>query len=557
MNEIEQITGLQVECRGHACQEIWLLKINNYIGDKMNKKWPGRVSAIIGSLILAALCIAGVSLHAKYGYSWPSSGHAFGSDDAFISYRYAANLFNGNGLVFNPGEAVEGYSNFLYTLLMVPGFFLGYEHIYLFSIVINSLLFVACCFVLQYLINKEVGPLYAWVGSGMLAFTPVLWANAATGLESMLMLFLFLLIWALLSQTKPRVAYLCIAALAAVLCRVDGFILPLLAAFCLWLDGRRKLGYQLVFFVLLVMAAYTSWRLFYYSDYIANTYHAKITGDVFERIKAGFQILREQSISNGIALYAVLTIISAVLYRGVISKHLFPLAYFIFSVLYFVYIGGDIYYERFLLAVFPIGIFFTLLMSSRVKLRKVKISLSLIVVLASSLVVFQGGRFAYQNKNYDMWNNLGRFLAGVEPGSLLAIDAAGKVPYYSNLPTLDMLGLNDRNIGQRDMPPQPFLVGHAKHDVDYVLSRKPVLIAAWGLANLDLRWGLAREKYTANYDVKYLVNSLKESRGQDIVDVQGATFPEIKNLIESGYDYVILARRDQLSLLPKASEWSQ
>lgn len=515
-----------------------------------------QISTVLSALLVVLLCVVGVSMHAKYGYSWPSSGHAFGSDDAFISYRYAANLFNGDGLVFNPGEAVEGYSNFLYTLLMVPGFFLGYEHVYLFSLAINTLLFVACCFVLQYLIKKEFGSLYAWVGSGMLALTPALWANAATGLESMLVLFLFLFVWALLSQTKPRIEWLCIAALAAILCRVDGFILPLLAALCLWLDGRRTLGYQLVFCVFLVMAAYTSWRLFYYSDYIANTYHAKITGDVFERINSGFQILREQSIYNGIALYAVLAIISAVLYRGVISKYLFPLGYLIFSLLYFIYIGGDIYYERFLLAVFPVGIFFTLLMSSGVKLRKIKIALPLIVVFASSLAAFQSGRFAYQNKSYDMWNNLGRFLAGVESGSLLAIDAAGKVPYYSNLPTLDMLGLNDRHIGRRDMPPQPFLAGHAKHDVDYVLSRKPVLIAAWGLANLDLRWDLAREKYITNYEVKYLVNSLIESRGQDIVDVQGATVPEIKNLIESGYNYVVLARRDRLSLLPKASEWS-
>jgi len=510
-----------------------------------------QLSTVAGALFLAALCIIGVSLHAKYGYSWPSSGHAFGSDDAFISYRYAENLFNGNGLVFNPGEAVEGYSNFLYTLMMVPGFFLGYEHVYLFSLTINTMLLVACCFVFQYPIKREFGTLYAWVGSAMLALTPALWANAATGLESMLVLFLFLLTWALLSQTKPRVAWLCIAALAAILCRVDGFILPLLAALCLWLDGRRGLGYRLALFVFVVMSIYTLWRIFYYNDYIANTYHAKIAGDIFERIKVGFQILYGQSICNGVVLYAALAIMSAVLCRGVISKNLFPLVYLVFSLLYFLYIGGDIYYERFLLAVFPVGIFFTLLMSSRTESRWIKIILPLAAVLASLLVAFQGGRFAYQSKNYDMWNNLGRFLATVEPDSLLAIDAAGKVPYYSNLPTLDMLGLNDRHIGQRDMPPQPFIVGHFKHDVDYVLLRRPVLIAAWAIPDLDLRWGLTRDKYGADYEIKYVVNSLIESKGRDIIDVQGLALPEVKNLIGSGYDYVVLGRRDQLENLPK------
>ena len=39
-------------------------------------------------------------------------------DDAFISFRYAENLVHGRGLVFNVGERVEGYSNFLWTVLL-------------------------------------------------------------------------------------------------------------------------------------------------------------------------------------------------------------------------------------------------------------------------------------------------------------------------------------------------------------------------------------------------------------------------------------------------------
>ena len=39
-------------------------------------------------------------------------------DDAFISFRYAKNLANGSGLVFNSGERVEGYTNFLWTLIL-------------------------------------------------------------------------------------------------------------------------------------------------------------------------------------------------------------------------------------------------------------------------------------------------------------------------------------------------------------------------------------------------------------------------------------------------------
>src|ERR671916_2497507 len=39
-------------------------------------------------------------------------------DDAMISMRYAWNLSHGFGLVWNPGEYVEGYTNPLMTLLM-------------------------------------------------------------------------------------------------------------------------------------------------------------------------------------------------------------------------------------------------------------------------------------------------------------------------------------------------------------------------------------------------------------------------------------------------------
>src|SRR6188768_718354 len=41
-------------------------------------------------------------------------------DDAYISFQYAKNWASGQGLVFNPGERVEGYSNFLWVALLTP-----------------------------------------------------------------------------------------------------------------------------------------------------------------------------------------------------------------------------------------------------------------------------------------------------------------------------------------------------------------------------------------------------------------------------------------------------
>ncbi|MGH8601334.1 MAG: beta galactosidase jelly roll domain-containing protein [Gammaproteobacteria bacterium] len=507
---------------------------------------------LMGGWLAISLTVLGVVLHALYGYSIPFSGNAFGSDDAFISYRYAANLLAGNGLVFNVGDSVEGYSNLLYTLLIVPGFLFGHEHIYLFSLLLNCTLLIGCCLLLQRLINRHMGTLLSLIGVGLLALSPVLWANAATGLESVLMLFLVLATWSLLDLDRVRFPLLCSVALAAILCRVDGFTLPLLAAVYLWLDGRRGVAYRLVLFVVLVMLLYTLWRLFYYQDYIANTYHAKITGNLLERIQMGYALLSNNTRLNGIALYGLLTALCAVLWRSAARRHFFPLLYLAFSFAYFIYIGGDIYYERFLLAVIPIGIFFTLLLTVRLRNTAALLILPTIVLLAGMLVLVKDERFAYQVKRYDMWENLGLFLQKADPDALLAIDAAGKVPYYSELPTLDMLGLNDRHIGRRKMPEQPFITAHSKHDADYVLSRKPQLIASWIMSDLDLAWGMTSSKYLADYDVKYLVNTLLDSKGQDIIDVQGMTADQMKILIAERYNYGVLARRDVMSRLPQA-----
>src|SRR3954462_15635353 len=42
----------------------------------------------------------------------------FVTDDAFISFVYSRNLARHGQLVFNLGERVEGYTNFLWTVLL-------------------------------------------------------------------------------------------------------------------------------------------------------------------------------------------------------------------------------------------------------------------------------------------------------------------------------------------------------------------------------------------------------------------------------------------------------
>jgi len=46
--------------------------------------------------------------------------HGFIVDDAFITFRYVRQWTHGNGLVYNIGEPAEGYSNFLWIVLLAP-----------------------------------------------------------------------------------------------------------------------------------------------------------------------------------------------------------------------------------------------------------------------------------------------------------------------------------------------------------------------------------------------------------------------------------------------------
>ena len=61
-------------------------------------------------LVPAAIVAVLVSAWIQY-QCWP-----FVTDDAYITLRYAARLAAGQGLTFNTGEWVEGYSNPLWTI---------------------------------------------------------------------------------------------------------------------------------------------------------------------------------------------------------------------------------------------------------------------------------------------------------------------------------------------------------------------------------------------------------------------------------------------------------
>jgi arabinofuranosyltransferase len=117
------------------------------------------------------------------------------------------------------------------------------------------------------------------------------------------------------------------------------------------------------------------------------------------------------------------------------------------------------------------------------------------------------------------------------------------VPFFSELYTIDMLGLNDKHIGKmkstyRGEP------GHTKYDPDYVLARKPDLIAAWINPQMDMGWGMTLQKYAPDYALKYLVNLSRVDMGTNVVDVTAMTNAQKMALMAKGYTYGVLLRKN-------------
>lgn len=105
-------------------------------------------------------------------------------DDAFISFRYAHNLVSGNGLVFNPGERVEGFTNFLWTMLFIP---ILASHIPpgLASLAMSLLLTQVTLALVWYGVCQLVAPRFAIVAVGLLLLSPsfLVWCGRGSGLE--------------------------------------------------------------------------------------------------------------------------------------------------------------------------------------------------------------------------------------------------------------------------------------------------------------------------------------------------------------------------------------
>jgi hypothetical protein len=433
---------------------------------------------IIGALFLAAiLCLFAFNVHANY----------FLCDDAFISFRYAEHLANGEGLVWNPGERVEGYTNFLWVLLMAAGIRVGIEP-ELYSNLLGILSGAALLTVLLiycYRSSPKRNPLL-WLAPLVLAANRSFTAWCTGGLETMLFTLLVFSAYVLfLGERERRAAWPFDSSLmfaAATLVRPEGALFTAVAgAFLLYeiLARRRTAKSGMIWLApyIAIVGSHAVWRFAYYGYWLPNTFYAKVPGAWWEQ---GFEYLSRFALEYHILWFLPLAILAIVL-RPRFSNLLFAAAS-VSYLLYVAYIGGDRLEFRFLVIILP---YLYMLFAEGLLLiaswRKAIAWATGIALVATTLFVSQRHQEAAQPhgianlalmKRYaDMRSREGNFLRGLIDEGLLPSDlvicvgGAGAVPYYTGWPTVDRRGLNDTLIARMELEERG-MVAH-EHDAPY------------------------------------------------------------------------------------------
>jgi hypothetical protein len=416
---------------------------------------------------IAVVCGAVAALQLSYGVAL--------QDDAYISFRYAWNLARGNGLVFNAGERVEGYTNFLWTVLFTPAELVGLDPAV--PAILLGVAFTAALLHATWRLGR--GRLLA---PALVACFPGLALEGVQGLETVF--YAWLLTMALIGGRNWAVW----SGLAA-LTRPEGYAFFGL----LWLLRRGWTDRRATLLFPALTVPHLLFRVGYYGDIVPNTFHAKV-GDPTQLAGAAWQrglgyLWRNASSSAPTFLLFVLGV------PVLLAKRLLPreahlreaAAMVAFVVVYVLAVGGDFKGTgRFVIPVLPAVAVLAQravdeLVSHRGNAYRDGIFAGLAAAaLLASVPGFQAMRGFAEHFATDLQDRMlvGQTLKQKLPAdTLIAVHAAGILPYYAELPTLDMWGLNDAHIARADVENLgEGIAGHERHDYAYVLSREPHII---------------------------------------------------------------------------------
>lgn len=214
-----------------------------------------------------------------------------GEEDAYINYRYALNLVRGNGLVYNIGERVEGFSNPSWTILLALFNFFGFPVRFaaFFMAVLFDMLIFLC--VRKIAVSIFPNPLLARIPLLMIALFTPMHASFGNGLEGSLWgLSLVLCVMGVAHKNKNAAIA---GALLCLMTRPEGFVIYCISLLYVYKGCRFNVkneykhwnAYIGVIILMGLPVLLCGLRYIYYNDFLPNTLWAKsMTGAVMNKV---------------------------------------------------------------------------------------------------------------------------------------------------------------------------------------------------------------------------------------------------------------------------------
>ncbi|MGW4061784.1 hypothetical protein ACWEGE_26150 [Amycolatopsis sp. NPDC004747] len=251
------------------------------------------------------------------------------TEDALVTFRYAQNIADGNGPVFNPGERVEGYTNFSWLVLVaLPRAAFGAD-VRTTAVVLGVFAALGCVLLAYFLANRIVvaatpdgaapRPAIGVAAAVLTASAGGLAVYGASGSEVPLFVLLVLATGYALAARRPVVAGVLVAF--AVMTSPEGLVVGVLAG--LWLAGAAlkekhswwaPVGYLLGALVFLIPRL--AWRATFYQHFLPAPLAAKLGGPFGDRLAAGWPYLSGFALAHqGFLLLGLVAAVALLLRR--------------------------------------------------------------------------------------------------------------------------------------------------------------------------------------------------------------------------------------------------
>jgi len=408
--------------------------------------------AVIG-LVLAGLGCA-VHLYLLYHFN-------FTQDDAYISFRYAQNWVAGHGLVYNAGERIEGYTNFLWTIWLVGGRLAGMDLV-LFSRILGALFglgTIVMLFGLGHIVTADKSGRGNSLVSGAAclilgtAYAFAYWA--ISGLETAAFTFMLTAALAAFYRRSPTAA---VFLVLATLLRPEGALAAVIILALDWFSHRKITAYAgwmaaLWALFLLPMGVF---KLSYYGSLGPNPFYAKTafgTPQLLDGARYAGQFFWHYLAAGVLALPAIFIV-------GRLTSPLkAAMGFVLLYTLYIVAVGGDVLkVDRFFVPLMPIVAvivvagFFRLIRHRWLPLGGVAIAIAWQLCIPWE----HTATFHAREKGLtDKMNKIAAHLAAVDSTDFsIALSTIGIVGYrLMDHPVIDMLGLTDSVVARHPEPP--------------------------------------------------------------------------------------------------------